>query len=86
MAKVRVQVGCNIGFQLGPVSGFRANLLLCERGSPPYVVGHAMDITEQKRAEYQLQSTLRELQKTLAEVRTLEGLLPICAWCRRILR
>jgi len=35
------------------------------------------DITRQKRVEL-------ELRDTLARVRTLEGLLPICAWCRHI--
>jgi PAS domain S-box-containing protein len=60
------------------------NLLVCENGDPPYVVGHAMDVTEQKRVEHQLQSALKDLQKALAEVRTLQGLLSICAWCKRI--
>jgi PAS domain S-box-containing protein len=60
------------------------NLLVSDGGSPPYVIGHAMDVTEQKRVEYQLQSALKQLQKAAAEVRTLEGLLPICAWCKKI--
>jgi PAS domain S-box-containing protein len=60
------------------------NLLVWENGAPPYVVGHAMDITEQKRVEHQLQSALKDLQKALAEVRTLKGLLSICAWCKKI--
>jgi PAS domain S-box-containing protein len=60
------------------------NLLVCEQGNPPYVVGHATDVTEQKRVEHELQSTLKDLQKALAEVRTLKGLLSICAWCKRI--
>lgn len=60
------------------------NLLVCEQGNAPHVVGHAMDVTEQKTAEQQLQKTLKELQKALAEVKTLKGLLPICAWCKRI--
>ncbi len=60
------------------------NLLVCERGSPPYVVGYATDITEQKKVEHQLQTALKELQRALSEVRTLKGLLPICAWCKRI--
>jgi PAS domain S-box-containing protein len=60
------------------------NLLVWESGDPPFVVGHAMDITEQKRVEHQLQSALKELQQALAEVRTLKGLLSICAWCKKI--
>lgn len=63
---------------------FYRNLVVHGDGSQPYVVGHAMDITDQKATEHQLQSTLSELQKALAEVRTLKGLLPICAWCKKI--
>ncbi len=60
------------------------NLLVREDGRPPYIVGHAMDVTEQKKVEYQLESALKQLQRALAEVRTLKGLLPICAWCKKI--
>lgn len=60
------------------------NLLVSESGFPPAVVGHAADVTEQKKSEHQLQSALKDLQKALAEVRTLKGLLSICAWCKRI--
>jgi len=59
------------------------NLLVCDKG-PLYVVGHAMDITEQKKVEHQLQSALKKLKKVVAEVRTLKGLLSICAWCKKI--
>jgi len=60
------------------------NSLLREDGVPPYVVGHAMDVTEQKKTEYKLQTALKKLQSALAEVTTLRSLLPICAWCKRI--
>jgi len=60
------------------------NLIVQENGNPPYVVGHALDVTEQKKAERELQYTLGRLQKALGEVRTLRGLLPICAWCKKI--
>ncbi|HLV87839.1 MAG TPA: PAS domain-containing protein [Candidatus Sulfotelmatobacter sp.] len=60
------------------------NLVIRENGKPAYVLGHAMDVTEQKKVERELQETLNSLQKALAEVRTLKGLLPICAWCKRI--
>jgi PAS domain S-box-containing protein len=63
---------------------FYRNLLVREDGKPPYVIGHAMDVTDQKNTERELQSALAELQKALAEVRTLKGLLPICAWCKKI--
>ncbi len=60
------------------------NLLVCDKSSPPYVVGHATDITEQKKVEHQLQSALKKLKKVVAEVRTLKGLLSICAWCKKV--
>lgn len=63
---------------------FYRNLFVREDGNPSYVVGHAMDITDQKNTERELLSTLAELQKALAEVKTLKGLLPICAWCKKI--
>jgi hypothetical protein len=60
------------------------NLLVREDGSAPYVVGHAMDVTDQKNTERELQAALAELQKAMTEVKTLRGLLPICAWCKKI--
>ncbi len=60
------------------------NLLINEDGGAPYVIGHAMDVTEQKKAEHELQHALKRLQIALAEVRTLRGFLPICAWCKKI--
>lgn len=63
---------------------FYRNLVVREESAPPYVVGHAMDITDQKRTEHELQTALSKLQEALAEVRTLKGLLPICAWCKKI--
>ena len=42
------------------------------------------DVSEQRRAEIAREQTLRELQEVLAEVKTLKGLLPICAGCKRI--
>jgi PAS domain S-box-containing protein len=42
------------------------------------------DITERKRAEDEREELVRALQDMLAKVKTLSGLLPICAWCKRI--
>ena len=60
------------------------NLLVSEEGDPPYIVGHATDVTDQKQAERELQCALDKLKLALTEVKTLRGLLPICAWCKRI--
>ncbi len=42
------------------------------------------EIIERKKAERKLENFVDELQKALAEVKTLTGLLPICASCKKI--
>jgi PAS domain S-box-containing protein len=42
------------------------------------------DISARKNAELERERLIRELQAALADVRTLRGLVPICAWCKRI--
>ncbi len=46
--------------------------------------GIARDITERKKAEKEREKLIRELQKAMAEVKTLSGLLPICASCKKV--
>lgn len=42
------------------------------------------DISERKNAEIERERLISELRAALAHVRTLRGLIPICAWCKRI--
>jgi PAS domain S-box-containing protein len=44
----------------------------------------ASDITERKEAEREHRKMIAELKETLAQVRQLHGLLPICASCKKI--
>jgi PAS domain S-box-containing protein len=44
----------------------------------------ARDITASKKAEEERQQIVRELQDALAEVRSLQEILPICSYCRKI--
>ena len=44
----------------------------------------ARDITEEKLAKEEGERLLAELQATLAEVRQLQKILPICSYCRKI--
>jgi hypothetical protein len=53
-------------------------------GSPGGLVGVIFDITERKQAEALLDEERRRLQKALDEVRTLRGIVPICAYCKNI--
>ncbi len=44
----------------------------------------ARDVTETKRAEEERERLLTELQLAMGEVRTLQAILPICSYCRKI--
>ena len=48
------------------------------------ISGAVQDITEQKRAEQERESMIGELKAALDNVRTLGGLVPICAHCKKI--
>ncbi len=55
-----------------------------ERGKPIGVQGVTRDITERKRAEEEREQLIAELQQALSKIKTLSGLLPICASCKKI--
>jgi PAS domain S-box-containing protein len=42
------------------------------------------DITERKQAEVEREKLIKELQSALSEVKTLQGMLPICSYCKSI--
>ncbi|MDB4898956.1 MAG: domain S-box protein, partial [Gemmatimonadetes bacterium] len=44
----------------------------------------ARDVTASKQAEEERERLVRELQTALAEVKTLQEILPICSYCRKI--
>lgn len=46
--------------------------------------GVIFDVTETKQLEIEKEELIADLQDALAEVRTLSGLLPICASCKKI--
>jgi PAS domain S-box-containing protein len=48
------------------------------------IYGVARDITERKRAEEERDALVRDLQTALAEVKTLQEIIPICSYCKRI--
>ena len=49
-----------------------------------YIYSVARDITAIKQADDQREQLVRELQDALAEVRSLQAILPICSYCRKI--
>jgi PAS domain S-box-containing protein len=44
----------------------------------------ARDVTERKQAEEERERLVTELQAALAEIRTLQGIVPICSYCKKI--
>lgn len=48
------------------------------------VVGVSRDITARKVVEAERERVVQELSEALASVKTLSGLLPVCAWCKNI--
>jgi PAS domain S-box-containing protein len=55
-----------------------------EAGNAIGTFGISRDITERKRAEAERERLIGELRDALANVKTLGGLLPICASCKKI--
>lgn len=53
---------------------------------PIHTRGIFRDITERKRRERERERLVAELQQALQEIRSLQGLLPVCAWCKKIRR
>ena len=49
-----------------------------------YLLLIASDVTERKKNESERERLLRELQKALSDVKTLKGIIPICASCKKI--
>jgi PAS domain S-box-containing protein len=64
------------------LEGVGRNLL--EDSAIAAIVVNARDVTERKLVDHEREELVQQLQAALAEVRTLRGILPICASCKRI--
>jgi CheY-like chemotaxis protein len=53
-------------------------------GRPFKLAGVCMDISARKRAEKEREMLINQLRDTIASVKTLTGLLPICANCKKV--
>lgn len=54
------------------------------KGGPEKLRGFMLDITARKNAEEERERLIAELQDALQNIKALKGLLPICAWCKKI--
>jgi PAS domain S-box-containing protein len=57
---------------------------LRDASGQPFYEGVVEDITARKEAEAEREKLIADLQEALAKVKTLSGLLPICASCKKI--
>jgi PAS domain S-box-containing protein len=48
------------------------------------LIGATFDITARRKAEQEREALITQLQEALAQVKTLRGLVPICAHCKKI--
>jgi PAS domain S-box-containing protein len=62
----------------------QGSFVLDERGVPVGARVMGRDISRRKEREAQREQLVRELQEALGSVKQLQGLLPICAWCRKV--
>lgn len=55
-----------------------------EPGGASFTIGVMREITERKKTEAERERLIAKLQTALTQVKTLTGLLPVCAWCKKI--
>ena len=66
------------------VAETQTSYVLDEREVPRRMRIICRDVTARKRVEEERERLLADLQEAIARLSRLQGLLPICAWCRRV--
>jgi len=55
-----------------------------QKGEVLYALGMVENISRRKLAEQEREKLVRDLQQALDKIKTLRGLLPMCAWCKKV--
>ena len=55
-----------------------------QKGEVLYALGMVENISRRKLAEQERERLVRDLQQALDKIKTLRGLLPMCAWCKKV--
>jgi PAS domain S-box-containing protein len=55
-----------------------------QEGKELYALGMVENISRRKLAEQERERLVRDLQQALDKIKTLRGLLPMCAWCKKV--
>lgn len=84
MVKARKRAQTEVRLADGRWLSVTADPLADRHGRLTGAVHMVRDISALKRIQDDREALIRDLEQALAEVRTLKGLIPICAKCRRI--
>lgn len=68
----------------GSIIDVEANVTIIDNQGDKATFAVIRDISDRKRIEQEREKTIQELQAALNNVRTLKGLIPICANCKKI--
>ena len=61
-----------------------AHPILDEEGNVSRMIEYTLDITKRKQIETERNQLIKNLQASMAKIKTLSGMLPICASCKKI--
>ena len=61
-----------------------AHPILDDDGNVSRMIEYTLDITKRKKIEKERDQLIKNLQESLAKIKTLSGMLPICAACKKI--
>jgi hypothetical protein len=53
-------------------------------GTVIYLIHRVEDVTDRVRLERERDRVIQELQRALSDLKTLTGMIPICAWCKKV--
>jgi PAS domain-containing protein len=88
LAEVGTSPGAHVELELPGASprhcDLRVSPLVDRRGNPAGRLLLIRDVTERRKIELEKEKLIGELQEAIADIRTLRGLLPICASCKKI--
>ena len=84
MVKARKRSQTEVQLDDGRWLSVTADPLTDKDGNLTGAVHMVRDITALREIQAERETLIRELQQALSEVKTLKGLIPICAGCRRI--
>jgi PAS domain S-box-containing protein len=74
----------NFEFELVRKDGGTVRAILSAVQEGETLSGMILDITERKQAEEERERLIQELTEAIAKIKTLSGMLPICASCKKI--